>query len=402
MSNLTRVTVVFGGRSVEHEISIITALEVLEALDARRYQAVPVYIAQNGMWYIGPALADRSFYRRLPGALSEVRKVALLPMPNMGELTILDEPLTVRQRLTSQQVWQTIPVDIFFPALHGSFGEDGCIQGLFEMANVAYVGSDVVSSALCMNKWLCKGLLRAHGIPVLPGAKVEREPWRHDPVAAREAVFTTEGLEDFPLFVKPCSLGSSIGISTVGDVNALDAALADAFQFDSAVIVEPQVQVISEINVSVLQGKAVRASVVERPFSKSGILSYKDKYLSGNKGPERGNRTLGMASLPRRVDPEEIPAAMKARVQDLAVQAFQIIGCSGVARIDFILDQNSDELFLNEINTLPGSMAYYLWEHSTPPLTYTAILSEIIESALRSKVSKDSNLRNTAFRVLFQ
>ncbi|MEZ5582440.1 MAG: hypothetical protein R3F37_06480 [Candidatus Competibacteraceae bacterium] len=277
----------------------------------RKYQAIPVYIAQDGTWYAGPALADKAFYSRLPGSLLEGTRVTLLPNGQNQGLTILENALTLSERVRGKKQAHTIPIDIFFPAFHGSYGEDGCIQGLFEMANVAYVGSRVLASALSMNKAQCKHLLQAGGVPVLPWATVNREDWRRDPVAAREAVLANTGTEQFPLFVKPCNLGSSIGIAAATDAAALDAALEQVFRFDEVALIEPQVVAITEINVSVMRGAEIRPSVVERPLSKSGVLTYQDKYGSSGKAKKGQQRTGSIADAERRIDPKDVSDEIK-------------------------------------------------------------------------------------------
>jgi D-alanine-D-alanine ligase len=346
-------------------------------------------------------LVDKSFYSRLPQALLEGTRVTLLPNGQNQGLTVLEDSLTLSERVTGKKQSRTIPVDIFIPAFHGSYGEDGCIQGLFEMADVTYVGSGVLAAALSMNKAQCKRLLQAGGVPVLPWATVNREDWRRDPVAARDAVLTTAGTEHFPLFVKPCNLGSSIAIAAATDTATLDAALAQVFRFDEVALIEPQVVAITEINVSVMRGAELHASVVERPLSKSGVLTYQDKYGSSGKAKKGQRRTGSIADAERRIDPKDVPETIKTQAQSLAVQAFQLIDCAGVARIDFIFDQTQNALFFNEINPLPGSMSYYLWENSTPPLTYTALLSGIIDSALKRKAIKDASQRDSGLRMLF-
>jgi D-alanine-D-alanine ligase len=400
-SHLTQVAVLFGGKSTEHEVSVITGLEIVGALDVRKYQAIPVYIAQDGSWYAGSSVGDKDFYSRLPGSLKEGTPVTLLPNGQAKGLTVLDETVTLSERIAGKKTARTLAIDVFLPAFHGSFGEDGCIQGLFEMANVAYVGSGVLASALSMNKAQCKRLLQAHGIPVLPWTTVARGVWQRDPVAAREAVLAAEGTDRFPLFIKPCNLGSSIAIAAAADVAALDAALEQVFRYDDTALIEPQVVAITEINVSVLRGAELRASVVERPLSKTGVLTYADKYGSSGKAKKGQRRTGSIADAERRIDPKDVPEAAKTRAQQLALNAFQIIDCAGVARIDFILNQETGDVFFNEINPLPGSMSYYLWENSTPPLTYTALLGEIIEDALRRKAIKDASQRDSGLRMLF-
>jgi len=381
-SDLIRVAVVFGGRSTEHEISVLTGLEVLKALDPRRYAPIPVYITREGQWYTGSGMDDRAFYRGLPGSLAQATRVILLPVPGRAGLLILDSNLTARERLLGQRSDRHIPVDIFVPALHGTIGEDGCIQGLFEMAEYAYTGCGVEAASIGMNKIRSKRLVHNAGVPVLPDCLVDRSAWSANPDALRKTILATPGLEQFPLFVKPCNLGSSIGISPADDAAALDAALANVFRFDSEAIVEPRVREITEINVSVLEGDPPRASVVEVPQSADGVLTFEEKYMRGNKSKKSGSPE-GLASMERRVDPADLPADVKQNAQSLALRAFEVIGCAGVARVDFIFDRATQRIYFNEINTLPGSMSFYLWERSNPPLSYTALLTHLVDRSLQ-------------------
>ncbi|HAZ43947.1 MAG TPA: D-alanine--D-alanine ligase, partial [Cyanobacteria bacterium UBA11371] len=265
---IKNLAVLFGGRSVEHEISVITALQLINVLDVERYRPIPVYIAQSGRWYTGEALLNKEFYKKLPASLSQVQEVTLLPVPRIGGLTVLQP----------KKHGEVIPVDIYFLAFHGTYGEDGCIQGLMEMADVAYTGCGVLSAALGMNKYQCKTHLSANGIPVLPATVVHRDEGRKSLTAVRDRILSTPGLEQFPLFVKPCNLGSSIGISVASDIAGLNAALVNTFRYDSQAIVEPCVKDILEINVAVLEDDEPVASVVEMPVSTSGVLTYEDKY----------------------------------------------------------------------------------------------------------------------------
>ena len=389
------VAVLFGGRSVEHEISIITALQLINVLDVVRYHPVPVYVAQSGKWYIGDALLNKEFYKKLPSSLSQVQEV-ILPVAKSAGLTVL-KPTS---RLIFAKSPQVIPIDVYFLAFHGTFGEDGCIQGLLELADVAYTGSGVLASALGMNKYQCKMLLGAHGIPVLPGALIHRDEAKKSLSQVRERILSTPGLE-FPLFVKPCNLGSSIGISVASDNQSLNAALVNTFRYDSQAIVEPCVKDILEVNVSVLEDEEPIASVIEMPVATAGVLTYEDKYLRDG-GKKTGSSSQGMAGLTRVIDPHDLDAGLKQAAIQYGLEAFRILGCSGVARMDFIIDSSSDRIYFNEINTLPGSLSYYLWAKSNPPVLYTELLNRIIERAQIRQRTKASLRRNDGLRSLFK
>ena len=388
---IKNLAVLFGGRSVEHEISVITALQLINVLDVERYRPIPVYIAQSGRWYTGEALLNKEFYKKLPASLSQVQEVTLLPVPRIGGLTVLQP----------KKHGEVIPVDIYFLAFHGTYGEDGCIQGLMEMADVAYTGCGVLSAALGMNKYQCKTHLAAHGIPVLPATVVHRDEGRKSLTEVRDRILSTPGLEQFPLFIKPCNLGSSIGISVASDIAGLNAALVNTFRYDAQAIVEPCVKDILEINVAVLEDDEPVASVVEMPVSTSGVLTYEDKYLRGE-GNKQAGESQGMASLTRVIDPKDLNLELKQAAIEYALKAFKVLGCSGVARIDFIIDSTTDKIYFNEINTLPGSLSFYLWVKSEPPLLYTELLNRIIERAEMRQRTKVALRRNEGLRALFK
>lgn len=396
------VAVIFGGRSAEHEISIITGLEIIKSLDTDFFEPKPVYIDSRGRWFTGPELLDKEFYKGLPDALDPLMEVVLLPVPGVGGLTVRESSgFTV----LSSKKEKVLPVDVFFPAFHGQFGEDGCIQGLFEMADVCYTGCGVLASSVAMNKYTCKSTLFAHGIPVLPATVVSKRYAKRDIAAAREQIYSTQGLSDFPLFVKPGNLGSSIGIGKASDEAELDAALARVFELDTEAIVEPCVERLMEINVSVLEGEnGPEASVVEIPVASAGALSYEDKYMrkgkgKGKKGPAESGR--GMAGLTRVIDPDDLALEIKQSVIRHALDSYGILGCAGVVRFDFIYDLDAEELYFNELNPLPGSMAFYLWEKTNPPVLYPEMLTRIIAGAEKRRELRRGLRRDLGFRALF-
>jgi D-alanine-D-alanine ligase len=367
MSKRIRVAVLFGGRSVEHEISVISGLQLVQAIDPAKYQVIPVYIAPSGSWHTGSELLNRSFYAGVPGNLSSLTEVTLLPKPGIGGLTKLADS-------------SRISVDVFLPVFHGQYGEDGCIQGLFEMAQVPYTGSNVPSSAITMNKYLCKMYLGAHGIPVLPAKLIDRADAQRGIEGAVASIVSAPDFGSFPLFVKPCNLGSSIGVSRVKDAVELAGALAKVFRYDTQAIVEPCVSDIMEINVSVREHRGVIPSVVEIPVSQSGVLSYEEKYLRD--GGKKSGPSQGMASLTRIIDPPDLDASIRDAVIDFGQRSFKLLGCSGVARLDFIYDLSAEKLYFNELNAFPGSCAFYLWARSRPRVLYTQLIDDMISTAL--------------------
>lgn len=395
-TTLKNIAVIYGGRSVEHEISVITALQLMRALDITRYNIIPVYIAPSGKWYTGRCLFNREFYRRLPSSLNEASEVLLHPWPGRQGLNVMNDSAGawVRRLLRKQEPF--IPVDVYIPAFHGEFGEDGCIQGLLEMADAAYTSCDVIASAVAMNKYICKSVLRDHGIDVLPGVLVGKAEALYDFEEVIKKIVSTPEFGSFPLFVKPCHLGSSIGISKASDESSLRAGLAKVFRHDSQALIEPFLGDMFEINVSIMDG---RVSVVEIPVTSGDMLSFEDKYLRDG-GKKRSVRSEGMAGLTRVIDPEHLAFEIKERAQDAALKAYRILGCSGVVRFDFMHDNRTGITYFNELNPIPGSFSFYLWAKSKPPLLYTEELTQIIESAERRRAEKLSLEKSVGFRAL--
>lgn len=381
-----KLAVLFGGRSVEHEISVITALQLIEAVDQSRYHITPVYLSQQGPWYTGEALLDKSFYRQLPASLAKVDEVTLLPKPGVGGLMVFG-------------AGAVIPIDVCVMAFHGQYGEDGCVQGLCELADLPYTGCPVLSSALCMHKGQAKMLLRDQGIPVLPFVVVSRDEARLALPQLRKSITSTPGLEAFPLFVKPCHLGSSIGVGIAHNRHELDIALARVFQSDVQAIIEPCVTDLMEINVSVLGGAVPRASVVEIPVATGELLSYEDKYLRGSKAKGPGP-TDGMAGLTRVINPQDLDPKIKDAVIEHALKAYRLLDCGGVVRLDFIYDLKGEQLYFNEINPIPGSLSFYLWDKSEPPLLYPELIDQLVAEAEARHVVRGENQLERPFLAL--
>ncbi|NGX42541.1 MAG: D-alanine--D-alanine ligase A [Chlamydiae bacterium] len=381
--NKEKVAVMFGGRSAEHEISVITALQAIQAIDPLRYEAIPVYLSLNGKWYTGDALLNRQFYKNLPHTLSQAEEVSLLPDPAVGGFT----------RLPNQQ---KIPVDLCLLAFHGQYGEDGCVQGLLELAGLPYTGSGVLSSALTMNKYQCKAVLQAHEISVLPSVLVTKTEAIDSLESARNKILKSLR---YPLFIKPNHLGSSVGISMAKDERTLNAALAKVFQYDDTALVEPHIEQLLELNVAVLEGEPPIASVIEIPIASKEALSYEDKYMRGG-SKTTGGQSSGMAGLTRIIDPVDIDPTLKDQLKSEAIKAFNLLECSGVCRLDFIYDLKEETLYFNELNPIPGSLAYYLWDKAEPPLLYTELLDRLLQSAKKRKAMHYSLRKNLGFHAL--
>ncbi len=355
------VGVFFGGRSVEHEVSIISGLQVVHAIDADLYCVTPVYISKTGEWYIGAKLSEIDNFKQLEPLLSESTEVT--PHGNGGQLELYRVPPA---RLKNNLVEK---LDIVFPVIHGTNGEDGTLQGLLEMAGVPYAGCDVTASVIGMDKILTKTLLRGNGIPVVESESCRMEAWYQDRRAIIDRIQSKLG---YPVVVKPANLGSSIGISVAASETELEEAIENAGQYDPSILVERMVTRLKEINASVLGNRdGVEVAALEEPLRSSGILNFADKY--------QGGKTKGISSTDR-VLPAEIPEELADRIRQLAKETFSLIGASGVVRIDFLVDEESGDVFVNEINTIPGSLAFYLWEASG--VSFAALTTRVIKLAL--------------------
>jgi len=375
------VAVVFGGRSVEHEVSVITGHQVMDALDAAGFGVLPVYITKQGDWYAGEGLHNLELYREQTfhaAGLKNVYRVSLSPDRSVRQLVI--HPGAGGGLLSrSPRLW----ADVWFPAIHGSHGEDGTLQGLFELVDVPYVGSGVLASAIGVDKAMQKRVLRQAGIPTLDCLLVSRAEWEADTNTFIKRVELKLG---YPVMVKPVCLGSSVGVSRCDDAAALREALDLATELDDRALVEEALTDFVEINCSVL-GPPERASACEQPMGYEAVLSFDDKYKHGGKklgGGQPGGEG-GMAGQRRQV-PAPIGDELTREIQDMAVAAFRAIGACGVVRVDFLYQQTARRLLLNEINTTPGSISYYLWEESD--LRFDQLVAELVRIALERHEGK--------------
>ncbi len=369
----TTVAVFFGGRSVEHEVSIISGIQAYAALDRSKYDVLPVYISKDNAFYTGAHMGEIDSYKDLKGCLAKADRVLLAP--EGGRVQLVRYPM---KKFGKNVVGA---FDVALPVVHGTNVEDGTLMGMLEMLGVAYAGCDLTSSAVGMDKYLMKAALKQAGLPVLDAVVLGAREYLLDPAAGCARV---EGAMAYPVIVKPVNLGSSVGISYAADREALEAAIDTAFGFASRVLVEPAVQNLREINCAVLgDADEAKASVCEEPVSSHEILDFSDKYLNNADSA----KSAGMSSLKRRL-PAELPEGMTERVQELAVRTFQALGCGGVARIDFLNNRETGELWVNEINTIPGSLAFYLWEAAGLP--FAKMLDKLIELAFKRKRERDA------------
>lgn len=375
MSKLA-VGVIFGGRSVEHDVSIVTAHQVMAVLQ-ERYEVVPVYVTREGRWLSAPGLNDLEVYKaKRWDAVGEA--VTLLLGPGGGGLQTEGGRLRGPKR---------IPLDVVIPSIHGTFGEDGTVQGLLELADVPYAGSDVVASALGMDKVAMKAVFKQAGLPTVPDTLVETSRLDSDPDAVLDEIEARIG---YPAFVKPTRLGSSVGIGKARDRQELIEALDVARRYDRRMLVERSMEGCIEVNCSVLGGAGhePRPSVCEQPVALEEFLTFEDKYLRSGKdesGDDGAKSAAGMASLDRRI-PAPIGEPLTKQIQENALTAFKALGASGVARIDSFADPETGDAWVMEINTVPGSFSFYLWEPSG--LSFEKLLDSLIEIALAEHRAK--------------
>ena len=358
-----RVGVIFGGRSVEHEVSIVTAHQLMAVL-AERHEVVPVYISREGRWFTGSGLQDLDVYRNKRWEQAGEEAV-LAPSYGSGGLTIQQGRLKPPKK---------VPLDVVVPAVHGTFGEDGTLQGLLELAGLPYTGSGVAASAVGMDKVAMKTALRGAGLPLVPDVVVDLER-QGGLEAGLDEVERTIG---YPAFVKPVKAGSSVGIGKAGDRATLQELIDVAGRYDSRVLVEKAMEGCVEINCSVLGGggREPRVSVCEQPVTWQEFLTFEDKYMRGGKDQAQTSKTPssqsgtksseGMASLDRRI-PAPISEEATKQIQENALAAYVATGAAGVARIDSFLNAETGQTWVMEINTTPGSFAFYLWEATGLP-----------------------------------
>ncbi|MDR1223059.1 MAG: D-alanine--D-alanine ligase [Tannerella sp.] len=362
----TKVGIFFGGRSVEHEIAILSALQAINAFDKDKYTLIPVYITKKGRWYTGEALFDIDRYKDTDLLLQQCEEVYMRPVYKDFNLYRKKKKIFGGENILTS-------LDVIFPVLHGTNGEDGTFQGLLELIGIPYTGCNTVSSANGMDKIYMKMILQESRIPVIDYVWFTGKEWFAN---KEQLIKKIEDKTGYPLIIKPANLGSSVGISAAGDKDSLIRAVEMAEKFSSRIIVEKRIVSIREINCSVLGDYAEnKASVCEEPLKSGEILSYEDKYMSGGKSSSKG-----MQSTKRHI-PADLPANISEKIQYYASETFRVLSCNGVARIDFIIDESAGAIYVNEINTIPGSLSFYLWEATGLP--FEKLIDTLIKLALK-------------------
>ncbi|MFA4999206.1 MAG: D-alanine--D-alanine ligase family protein [Parcubacteria group bacterium] len=342
MHNKKTIAVIFGGKSAEHDVSIITAhIPIIQSLLAMRgYDVFPVYIAKDGSWYSEQGMNDLAYFKRADFE-EDLKRAKKLRLVFDGGLKIIRPGLMPK----------IASIDMVFPAMHGTFGEDGSLMGLLRMANVPFVGCDLFASAVAMDKVFTKQIIAAENVPIVPYVWFSKRDWGINKDAWIERIKKL----NWPLFVKPPHLGSSIGMAKVKREEDLENAIEVAFHYDDKVLVEESVENLIEVTLPIMGNNELQLAAIERPLNKTEFFDFSEKYLSG--GKKSGGANSAYSEIPAKIAPE-----IAREVEEFGKKTYKALGCSGTARIDFLIDGQTKKVFVNEVNTLPGSLYHHNWK----------------------------------------
>lgn len=370
------VVVAFGGVSPEHEVSVLTAMQVIDAIKDTNYQIIPLYVTKSGRWLTGDLLRELEQYQDID-KLKEDSVGCTFSHNDLGQPVLLE---TSSKGFFSSA--QQYPIHALIPAFHGSEGENGSFQGTCETYNIPYAGSGVFASSLGMDKVKAKELCRAHDISVVDGFDFVEKEWEKN----QESVLEKAESLGYPLIIKPVTLGSSIGVGRAEDKESLIKAVEETFRYDQNLMIEKAVAPLTEINCAIMGTSAeATVSVCERPVGQDETLSFEDKYQS-----DAGNQK-GMASADREV-PADISEERSRKIQQLSKKIFKLFRASGIARLDFLINADTNELYFNEINTIPGSFSFYLWEEDG--MNMREIMLNLIDIAIQQHQQKTGRIRS--------
>ena len=362
----TTVGVFFGGRSVEHEISVLTALQAMYAFDSSKYNIIPIYISKEGRWYSGEALMSVANFKDMNALKAQCEEVYMIP--EYGDYNLYRR----KKKLFGNPIVATL--DVVIPALHGTNGEDGVFQGLLETIGSPFAGCNTLSAAIGMDKIVMKMVLEHCDIPIVDYVWFTDKQWFAD---RDRWVDEVEKKIGYPVIVKPANLGSSVGISRADNREEFMTKVDEASRYSTRLVIEDLVENLKEINCSVLGDcDDYMASVCEEPIKSGKILSYEDKYMGGSQGES------GMQASEKRI-PADLSPEQTARIQFLAGETFRVLSCHGVARVDVMIDDNTGDIYVNEINAIPGSLSFYLWEATKVP--FDELMDRMVQLALKRK-----------------
>lgn len=376
---MIKIGVIYGGPTVEHEVSIISAVQAMNHLDKDKYDIYPIYVAKDRTWYTGKMLMEMDVYRDFDTLKRYAKRVTLYNQNGVYKL----QSLKGFKRTVAE-------LDVILPVVHGNNMEDGTLQGYLDLVGIPYVGSGVLGSALGQDKVVMKQVFKSCGLPIVDYI------WFYDNeyYDNKEEILNKIEKIGYPVIVKPATLGSSVGITFVHSKDEVEKAILESIDYDTKIVVEAAVNNLVEVNCSVLGNyEHQEASVLEEVMSTTDFLTYQDKYIGGSKGKLKGP-SKGMASASR-IIPARLDEKITAEVQNYAKEAFKILGLSGVCRIDFLIDSKTNKVYINEPNTIPGSLSFYLWEKTNK--TYTELLDEMVTIAIKNYKAKSK--KTTTFET---
>ncbi len=377
-----KVGVIFGGETVEHEVSIISAIQAMNNLDEEKYEIIPIYISKDRTWYTGHVLREMDFYKNFEDEKKYAKTVTLY---KKGKSFFLQKTNGLfRKDITD--------IDIILPVVHGNNIEDGSLAGLLDSIGIPYVGSHVLGSALGQDKVVMKQVMSSVGIPVVDYTWFFDNEYLED----KDKVLDNIKKIGYPVVVKPATLGSSVGITKVHDSKKIEEAIEEAISYDTKVVVEKAIENLTEVNASVLGNyEYQKVSPLEEVMGLDEILSYADKYLGNSK--LKGTSSKGMAST-NRIVPARISDSLTKDIQETAKKVFKILNLSGVCRIDFLIDKKANKFYVNEPNTCPGSLSFYLWKEAN--LKYRELLDEMISIAIKEYKNKSKKVKSFNTNIL--
>lgn len=385
-----KLGVIFGGESVEHEVSIISAVQAINKMDQEKYDIIPIYITKDGEWYTGNMLMDVEVYSDLDLIKKYASNVVLYKK---------DGAFVLQSKGLFKKI--VTDLDVVFPITHGTNVEDGVLQGYLQTVGIPYVGPNVYSASVSQDKAYMRDIFKANDLPI------PKYTWFYDTDYKNNALEVIEKIEKikYPVIIKPATTGSSVGIGVAKNKDELVKTIEEAINYDSKIVVEEVIQNLMEVNISILGNyENQETSVIEEVLSKSAFLTYEEKYVGSGKvkgklgaklTPLKGSK--GMASTDRKI-PAEISDKMAKEVEDLAIKVFKVLGNSGNARIDMLIDTKAKKVYVNEINSIPGSLAFYLWEPKGKK--YTELLDDMISIAIKDYKRREGKTHSFSTNIL--
>lgn len=371
---MLNVGVLIGGRSVEHSVAVITAMQMIENMDREKYNIIPIYINNEGKWLIGEGLDKFETYKA--GKFENTREVFFNPSFKDRTLYSLKDVEVSKGMFSGKEKIKTLEeiskIDVMVLGLHGTNAEDGSIQGFLDTLGIAYTGSDIMASAVGMDKVIMKDLYKANDIPVVNYVWFYRDSYKNNYDEVMNKISTLR----YPLIVKPSNLGSSIGINKATNEEKLIEAINIAIEYDEKIIVEEAIENLREINCAVIgRNDEIIASILEEPIGWKDIQSFENKYSKSS-------------GTTRRI-PADVPKDIEEEIKRLSKKSFEVLNCQGTARVDILLEDN-EKIYVNEINTLPGSTSYHLWDKTN--INFKELMDKLIEIALKDREEKDKNM----------